>query len=78
MKTYQVEPFFPSVSAKDLSKHGSALVAQQMQQVINQFANEGWFYEGFESIPILVNAGCLGFGAKTQEVHHVLIFAKVI
>lgn len=76
MKTYHVEPFFPSVSAKDLSKHGAGLIAKQMEEVINQFAREGWLYEGYESIPVMVNAGCLGFGTKTQEVRHVLIFAR--
>jgi hypothetical protein len=77
VKTYHVEPFFPNVTAKQISKEGSAVVAKQMQQVINSFASQGWFYEGFESVPTLVNAGCLGFGAKTQELHHVLIFSRV-
>lgn len=78
MKTYRVEPFFPNVTSKELSKEGAGAIARQMEQAINRFAEQGWFYEGYEAVPTMVNAGCLGFGAKTQEVHHMLIFAKIV
>lgn len=75
---YDVVPFTASIV------RGQAEIdaAQQLSQLINQRAQDGWEYLRLESVSTIVstpaNAGCLGFGAtpasSIQTVVYMVVF----
>ncbi len=60
---YKVVPFVASINHKSGTSND---VAQQLEELINQFASKGWKYIRLESVTTFVNPdnGCFGFGAK--------------
>lgn len=61
---YKVVAF---VASMDQHKKGTSKpVAEQLEVLINQYANEGWNYVRLESVSTYVNPdnGCFGFGSK--------------
>lgn len=60
---YKVVPFVASLEAK---RGTSDQVAQQLENLIFHFTNQGWKYERLESVMTFVQPdnGCFGFGAK--------------
>ncbi len=83
---YKVIPF----SADIMSNEGADKAAQQMSDLINENAREGWSYIGMETLVTFVttpavegSSGCFGFGAtpgqpaftERNEVY-VVVFGK--
>jgi len=60
---YKVVPFVASLEAK---RGTSDQVAQQLENLIFHFTNQGWKYERLESVMTFVQPdnGCFGFGAR--------------
>lgn len=60
---YKVVPFVASIDHK---KGTSNHVAEQLEQLINQYASQGWTYLRLEGVTTFVspNNGCFGLGAK--------------
>ncbi len=60
---YKVIPF---VALIDHKKGTSDHVAQQLEQLINKYALQGWSYIRLESVTTYVapDNGCFGFGGK--------------
>jgi hypothetical protein len=60
---YRVVPFVADVSVTE----GTAAAAQQLQDLINQMAQEGWSFVRLENVETLVrdpgSKGCFGLGA---------------
>ena len=59
---YKVVPFVAKISQKDTT----ASVAEQLQNLINEYSAQGWEYVRLESVETQVapDNGCFGFGAK--------------
>jgi len=59
---YKVVPFVAKITQSDSTR----AVAGQLQDVINQYAIEGWEYVRLESVETNVTGtdGCFGIGAK--------------
>ena len=59
---YKVVPFTAKITQKDTT----ANVAEQLQNLINEYAAQGWEYVRLESVDTQVtpDSGCFGFGAK--------------
>jgi len=58
-------------------QNSASAAAQQLQQVLNHYAERGWEFVGVETIDTFVPAGCLGslFGAKSAVVpFNVVVF----
>lgn len=74
---YKVIPFVASIDAK---KETSDKVAEQLENIIVNFANQGWKYERLESVMTFVQPdnGCFGFGAKPgyTTAKQMLVFSK--
>ncbi|MFK7077233.1 DUF4177 domain-containing protein [Flavobacterium oreochromis] len=60
---YKVVPFVASLDPK---KGTSGNVANQLENLINDFSSQGWKYVRLESVTTFVNpeTGCFGLGAK--------------
>lgn len=73
---YKVVPFVAQITQKDSTEH----VAQQLQQLINQFASDGWEYVGLENVETQIagNSGCFGLGAQppVTTTFKMLVFKK--
>ena len=78
MKDHLVVPFKPQVGKK--IGFGTTVVANQVQEVITDYAFQGWEFVSIESITTTVqgNQGCFGFGAtpNTTTFVQVIIFQK--
>jgi hypothetical protein len=74
---YKVIPFVASI---DANKGTSAHVAEQLQSLIANFANQGWKYVRLESVTTYVQPdnGCFGLGAKPGYVSNrqMIVFEK--
>lgn len=74
---YKVIPFVASIDHK---KGTSDDVAQQLEELINQYASQGWKYERLEGVTTFVspNNGCFGFGAKPgyETTRQMVVFSK--
>ncbi len=59
--TYKVVPFTARITQKDTS----TTVSEQVQQIIDLHAKQGWQYVSLESVQTSVapSAGCFGLGA---------------
>ena len=74
---YKVVPFLP---VTDLKMNQLEHVANQLQEIINSYAKNGWDYVRVESITTYVKgtSGCLGFGATGDVVKskQMIVFRK--
>jgi hypothetical protein len=77
VKTYHVEPFFPTISERQATKEGAALVAKQLEEMLNRGGRGGWQFDGYHEIEVLVKMGCLGGGPK-RSGYHMLVFSQDI
>ncbi|HQX02517.1 MAG TPA: DUF4177 domain-containing protein [Flavobacterium sp.] len=57
---YKAVPFTARISQNDTTQQ----VAQQLENLINEYAQQGWEYVGFENVETQVapDAGCFGTG----------------
>ena len=53
---YSVAPFIGTIQAQD----SAAIVSQQLQLLINEYARKGWEFCSLEDGTIQVKPGCLG------------------
>lgn len=74
---YDVVPF----TANIVRGQGSGDAAQQLSQMINQRAQEGWEYVRLESVSTTIttpaNAGCMGFGATPATSDQTFVYMVV-
>lgn len=74
---YKVIPF---VAAIDHKKGTSDHVAQQLEELINQYAAKGWNYVRLEGVITYVGPddGCFGFGNKPgfTTTRQMIVFRK--
>lgn len=74
---YKVIPFVASIDSK---KGTSDHVAEQLENLVNDYNNEGWKYVRLESVTTFVqpDAGCFGFGAKPgyTTTRQMVVFEK--
>lgn len=74
---YKVVPFVASIDHK---KGTSNQVAQQLEELINQYASLGWDYVRLEGVTTFVgpDSGCFGLGAKPgfQTTRQMVVFSK--
>jgi len=74
---YFVEPF----TANIIAGQGAGVAAQQLSQLINQRAQEGWEYLRLESVSTIVttpaNSGCMGIGATPASSVQVEVYMAV-
>lgn len=74
---YKVIPFVASIDQhKGTSKH----VAEQLEDVIKNYTDQGWEYIRLESVSTYVqpDAGCFGFGSKPgyNTTNQMIVFAR--
>jgi len=72
-------PFFPRISSAEISQRTAQEIANQLQQLINQNASEGWEFSHIDQINVVAAPGCLSslFGAKAGVVtYNVAIFRR--
>jgi hypothetical protein len=74
---YKVVPFVATLQNKGATSLHSA---QQLEQLINQYAAQGWDYVRVESVTTFIHGenGCFGFG-KTPGVttaHQMVVFSQ--
>ncbi len=74
MKIYKVVPYVANVTIKDTT----TTVAQKLERVINDIANQGWTFESVEKLETSVtDPGCWGFNAKTSTTFfQLVVFSK--
>lgn len=74
---YKVVPFVASIDHK---KGTSEHVAEQLEQLINKYASEGWNYVRLEGVTTFVEPdnGCFGFGGKPgfATTRQMIVFSK--
>lgn len=74
---YEVVPF----TANIMKGQGASDAAQQLSQLINQRAQEGWEYIRIESVSTNIttpaNAGCIGIGATPAATEQVIVYMVV-
>lgn len=79
MKTYKVVHFVPKLEHGVLGGAKGAAVEQQVQDLLNQNASQGWELVDYDAVHVHVAAGCLAglFGKKDQTIEYdIMIFAK--
>lgn len=66
---YKVIPF---VAAIDRNKNAQIQVASQLENLIQNYSNQGWDYVRLESVTshVLAVNGCFGIGAKPGYTTH--------
>jgi len=77
---YHVVPF----TANIVTGQGADAAAEQLEEMINHFASQGWDYVRLESVSTIVtnpgNAGCAGFGAvpatSAETIVYMVVFRK--
>ena len=76
MTQYKVVPFVAVINQKDTT----AKVAEQLENLVNTHATQGWEYVRLESVETHVseNKGCFGFGAKPgyATIYRMVVFKK--
>ena len=74
---YMVMPFTANIT----KGQGAADAAQQLSQMVNHYAQQGWEYVRLESVSTIVttpaNAGCLGFGATPASHAETIVYMAV-
>ena len=70
----------PFVATLDHKNRNSGVVAQQLEALIKQFADQGWNYLRLESVSTYVqpDAGCFGIGGKPGYLssYQMIVFSK--
>ena len=74
---YTVVPFTANITRGQ----GATDAAQQLSQVINHYAQQGWEYVRMESVSTIIttpaNAGCAGFGATPASQAQTTVYMVV-
>jgi len=74
---YKVVPF---VATLDQKKETTAVVANQLEKLIERYTNDGWDYIRLESVSTYVqpDPGCFGIGAKPGHMssYQMVVFSK--
>lgn len=74
--SYKVVPFVAQISKKE----STALVAEQLERLINDFAAQGWEYIRLENVETQVagSTGCFGIGATPgfNTIYKMVVFKK--
>ncbi|MES2275964.1 MAG: hypothetical protein V4592_08075 [Bacteroidota bacterium] len=74
---YKVVPF---TALMDQKKDTTSVVAQQLEQLIKKYAEQGWVYVRLESVSTFIQPdnGCFGFGAKPGRMtsYQMVVFNK--
>ncbi len=74
---YKVVPFIATFNQKE----STGVIARQLEQLIAQFAKEGWTYIRLESVSTYVqpDSGCFGIGAQPGRMaaYQMVVFSKV-
>lgn len=78
MEEYKVVPFTATLNQQ---RETSAVVANQLESIINQYLSDGWRYVRLESVSTYIQAdpGCFGIGAKPGYIasYQMVVFIKV-
>jgi len=73
---YKVVPFVAKITQKDTV----AAVAEQLQNLINEYSIQGWEYIRLENVETQVapESGCFGFGAKPgfNTIYKMVVFKQ--
>jgi hypothetical protein len=71
---FKVVPFTAKINREDTT----AIVADQMQRIIDDHVREGWEYLRMDSVQTVIagDSGCFGIGAQppVNTVYNVLVF----
>ena len=74
---YKVVPFVASI---DYKKGTSDHVAQQLEQLINEYASQGWNYVRLEGVTTVISPddGCFGSGGKSgaTTTRQMVVFSR--
>lgn len=74
---YKVVPFTATLDQK---KETTAVVANQLEDLIKNFNDQGWKYIRLESVSTFVqpDSGCFGIGAKPGFIasYQMVVFSK--
>lgn len=74
---YKVVPFIATLNQQ---KETTNTVANQLENLINQFNHQGWEYVRLESVSTYVQpeSGCFGLGAKPGYMasYQMVVFSK--
>ncbi|WGH76693.1 hypothetical protein P8625_05920 [Tenacibaculum tangerinum] len=74
---YKVVPFYPIITRE---KDNSKKIAKQLEDIIENYSNQGWQYVRLESVEtyLFPDAGCFGFGAKPGYTAYrkMIVFSK--
>jgi hypothetical protein len=74
---YTVVPFTANITIGQ----GAVDAAQQLEQMINYYAQQGWEYVRLESVSTIINtpanAGCLGLGATPASQVETTVYMVV-
>ena len=73
---YRVVPFRASIQGGMFSKDSIGTAAQQLQELINRVAGEGWDYVGIEQVNVSVAPGCLA--ALLKQSHDTIAYDMVV
>jgi hypothetical protein len=69
---YTTMPFQPSVKEKPASP---VQIATLLNEAINRAAQEGWIFQGLETVRTTVNPGCLAMFSGPQTIYtDILVF----
>ena len=74
---YTVVPF----TANIVRGQGASDAAQQLEQMINSYAQQGWEYVRLESVSTIITtpatAGCLGLGGTPATYNTTIVYMVV-
>ncbi|OSY89137.1 hypothetical protein WH52_00315 [Tenacibaculum holothuriorum] len=74
---YKVVPFYPVINRE---KDNTKKVAKQLEDIIENFSNQGWKYIRLESVETHISPipGCFGFGSKPgfKAYRRMIVFSK--
>lgn len=74
---YKVVPF---VATMKQQKETTAVVAQQLEELIRNYSDQGWKYIRLESVSTFIEPdnGCFGLGAKPgfMSSYQMVVFSK--
>ena len=79
MQTHEYIVVPLNIGIREGDKDGQTRVTSLFSSLLNEYARQGWEYESFEAIPVLVSPGCLGalLGAKaTSANYYCVVFRK--
>ena len=74
---YRVIPFYPVINR---DKDNSKKVAKQLEDIIENYSNQGWRYIRLESVEtfVLPDSGCFGIGSQPgyTAYRQMIVFSK--